>query len=207
MFRRQVLKFRLGCVLSSITVVGTHMLLGTHTLRGEAMHQQWAIRDTCSFVFMHTWGFVFHRASQAHWHWVYSPCVWMGEVRWCSLEKKKSGGQGVLDGILVTWGELLSSFNPPLPRTSFPSSLMCPLPGAHAECSVRRVSTEHPLCVLTKAECPGDKRGRSGLRAHKARGRRGLEEEQGREGAVKGWGGLEGAICCGLNRPTQPPKL
>ncbi|CAB1457105.1 unnamed protein product [Pleuronectes platessa] len=43
-----------------------------------------------------------------------------------------------------------------------------------AECSVRRVSTERPLCVLTKAECPGDKRGRSRLRPHKARGRRGV---------------------------------
>lgn len=59
--------------------------------------------------------------------------------------------------------------------------LPCPLPGAQAECSVRRVSTERPLCVLTKAECPGDKRGRSGLRAHKASGRRGLEEVEGRE--------------------------
>lgn len=86
----------------------------------------------------------------------------------------------ILDGILVTWGELLSSFNPPPQTLSLP--LPCPLPGAQAECSVRRVSTERPLCVLTKAECPGDKRGRSGLRAHKARGRRGVEEEEGREG-------------------------
>lgn len=85
----------------------------------------------------------------------------------------------ILDGILVTWGELLSSFNPPPWTPSLP--LPCPLPGAQAECSVRRVSTERPLCVLTKAECPGDKRGRSGLRAYKARGRRGVEEE-GREG-------------------------
>lgn len=38
------------------------------------------------------------------------------------------------------------------------------------------------MCVLTKAECPGDKRGRSGLRAHKARGRRRVAEEEGREG-------------------------
>lgn len=67
------------------------------------------------------------------------------------------------------------------PAPPFPSPSLCPLPGAQAECSVRRVSTERPLCVLTKAECPGDKRGRSGLRAHKARGRRGVEEE-GREG-------------------------
>lgn len=88
---------------------------------------------------------------------------------------EKIKGKGGLDGILVTWGELLSSLNPPPWTTP-------PLPPSHAhsqaECSVRRVSTEHPLCVLTKAECPGDKRGRSGLRAHKARGRRGLEEEQ-----------------------------
>lgn len=98
---------------------------------------------------------------------------------------KKGRRESLLDGILVTWGELLSSFNPP-PPTSTPGPLSlplpCPLPGAQAECSVRRVSTERPLCVLTKAECPGDKRGRSGLRAHKARGRRGLEEEEGREG-------------------------
>lgn len=78
----------------------------------------------------------------------------------------------VFGGILVTWGELLSSFNLP-PWTPFP---LPPVPTpwcTQAECSVRRVSTERPLCVLTKAECPGDKRGRSGLKAHKARGRRG----------------------------------
>ena len=54
--------------------------------------------------------------------------------------------------------------------------------------------------MLTKAECPGDKRGRSGLRAHKARGRRGEVKEQG-EGRVgrrvEGWcvqgGGVLGA--------------
>lgn len=110
MFRRQVLKFRLGCVLSSITMVGTHMLLGTHTLRGEAVHQQWAISDTCSFVFMHTWGSAFHRASQAHWHWVYSPCVWMGDVRWCSLEKKKKvGGRGYL---MAFWSHGVSCCHP-----------------------------------------------------------------------------------------------
>ena len=104
-------------------------------------------------------------------------------------------GELILDGILVTWGELLSSFNPP-PWTPFPSPSPCPLPGAQAECSVRRVSTERPLCVLTKAECPGDKRGRSGLRAYKARGRRGLEEdeeEEGREGEGGGGGNLLGA--------------
>lgn len=91
------------------------------------------------------------------------------------------------------------------PPPFFPPSSPCPLPGAQAECSVRRVSTEHPLCVLTKAECPGDKRGRSGLRAHKARGRRGLEEVEGR-GRRRGGGGGGGEICWGLNRPTQPPK-
>lgn len=76
--------------------------------------------------------------------------------------------------------------------------LPCPLPGAQAECSVRRVSTEHPLCVLTKAECPGDKRGRSGLRAHKARGRRGLEEEVGREG--------KGGNLLGAKQTRSAPK-
>lgn len=30
MFRAQVLKFRLGCVLSSVKMKGTHMQLGTH---------------------------------------------------------------------------------------------------------------------------------------------------------------------------------
>lgn len=103
----------------------------------------------------------------------------------------------VLGGILVTWGELLSSFNLP-PWTPFP---LPPVPTpwcTQAECSVRRVSTERPLCVLTKAECPGDKRGRSGLKAHKARGRRG--EEGGGDGR------REGTICWRLNTATQPPK-
>lgn len=106
----------------------------------------------------------------------------------------------MLGGILVTWGELLSSFNLP-PWTPFP---LPPVPTpwcTQAECSVRRVSTERPLCVLTKAECPGDKRGRSGLKAHKARGRR--KEEVGRE---VGDGKREGTICWGLNTPTQAPK-
>lgn len=77
--------------------------------------------------------------------------------------------------MMAFWSHGVSCCHPPPPPP-------CPLPGAQAECSVRRVSTERPLCVLTKAECPGDKRGRSGLRAHKARGRRGLKEEEGRAG-------------------------
>lgn len=85
--------------------------------------------------------------------------------------------------MMAFWSHGVSCCHPLtlLPGPPFPSPSPCPLPGAQAECSVRRVSTERPLCVLTKAECPGDKRGRSGLRAHKARGRRGVEEE-GREG-------------------------
>lgn len=86
--------------------------------------------------------------------------------------------EALLDGILVTWGELLSSFNPATPFSP------CPLPGAQAECSVRRVSTEHPLCVLTKAECPGDKRGRSGLRGTQSQG----EERVGKRGGGEGEG-------------------
>lgn len=79
-----------------------------------------------------------------------------------------------------TWSHGASCCHPlTLPLDPFSLPLPCPLPGAQAECSVRRVSTERPLCVLTKAECPGDKRGRSGLRVHKARGRRGVEEEDG----------------------------
>lgn len=48
------------------------------------------------------------------------------------------------------------------------------------------MSTEHPLCVLTKAECPGDKRGRSGLRGAQSQG----EERVGKRGG--GGGGREG---------------
>lgn len=103
---------------------------------------------------------------------------------------------------MAFWSHGASCCHPlTLPPGPLSLPLPCPLPGAQAECSVRRVSTERPLCVLTKAECPGDKRGRSGLRAHKARGRRGLEEEE------EGEGRRGGAICWGLNRPTQPPKL
>lgn len=85
---------------------------------------------------------------------------------------------------MAFWSHGVSSCHP-LTLPPGPLSLPappCPLRGAQAECSVRRVSTERPLCVLTKAECPGDKRGRSGLRAHKARGRRGVEEDEGRGG-------------------------
>lgn len=46
------------------------------------------------------------------------------------------------------------------------------------------MSTEHPLCVLTKAECPGDKRGRSGLRAAQSQG----EERVGKRGGGEGEG-------------------
>lgn len=83
---------------------------------------------------------------------------------------------------MAFWSHGVSCCHPlTLPPVPLRLPLPCPLPGAQAECSVRRASTERPLCVLTKAECPGDKRGRSGLRAHKARGRRRVEEE-GREG-------------------------
>lgn len=88
---------------------------------------------------------------------------------------------------MVFWSHGVSCCHPlTFPPGPLFLSLPCPLPSAQAECSVRRVSTERPLCVLTKAECPGDKRGRSGLKAHKARGRR--REEEG----VKEEGGLEG---------------
>lgn len=63
---------------------------------------------------------------------------------------------------------------------------LCPLPGAQAECSVRRVSTERPLCVLTKAECPGDKRGRSGLRAVQSQGEEKAGGRRVREGQSAG---------------------
>lgn len=46
------------------------------------------------------------------------------------------------------------------------------------------MSTEHPLCVLTKAECPGDKRGRSGLRGAQSQG----EERVGKRGGGEGEG-------------------
>ena len=171
------------------------------------------MRDTCSFVWLGSKLAVF----------CFSPCqpgpagtsftahlyVWvkLGEGLWGKRGRERGLGDGglILDGILVTWGELLSSFHPPYPHSPLDPffSLLpsrAPLPGAQAECSVRRVSTERPLCVLTKAECPGDKRGRSRLRPHKARGRRGV-------GGGGGGGPVRGAICWGLNGPSQPQKL
>lgn len=121
---------------------------------------------------------------------------------WVKLDDglwKGGGGGGWY--LMAFWSHGVSCCHPlTLPPGPLSLPLLCPGRGAQAECSVRRVSTERPLCVLTKAECPGDKRGRSGLRAHKARGRRGAEEDEGREGG--GW-----ANCWGLNRPSQPQKL
>lgn len=72
------------------------------------------------------------------------------------------------------------------------------------------MSTEHPLCVLTKAECPGDKRGRSGLRGAQSQGEERVGKRGGGEGEGKErWRGEavgEGEICWGLNRPTQSPR-
>lgn len=129
------------------------------------------------------------RANRDCWHPFHSTVVYgVGEVRPCWRKEEGvwgrsrggggDAGEALLDGILVTWGELLSSFNPATPFSP------CPLPGAQAECSVRRVSTEHPLCVLTKAECPGDKRGRSGLRGTQSQG----EERVGKGVDVRGKG-------------------
>lgn len=50
----------------------------------------------------------------------------------------------------------------PSPPGSPMAARSCSLPSAQAECSVRSPNTELPLCVLSKAEWPGDKRGRSG---------------------------------------------
>lgn len=131
MFRGQVLKFRLGCVLSGVKMKGTHMrpgTHGTHTVRGEAAHRHSAMRDTCSVVW------------RAHSRFCFSPCqpgplalslqpICM-DVRRCSLKNKGVWGGG-LDGILVTWGELLSSLNPP-PWTTFPPLPPMPTPRQNA---------------------------------------------------------------------------
>lgn len=136
------------------------------------------VRDTCLLVWIELCCAKRALLFTAH----LEPCG----ASYDSFEKKKKTKGGELKlGILVTWSELLSSFNPPTPlhptaathpSFQYPSPSRAHSPGAHAECSVRRVSTERPLCVLTKAECPGDKRGRSGLRAHKSQG----EEKGGR---------------------------
>lgn len=66
-----------------------------------------------------------------------------------------------------------------------PPAWPCSLPNAQAECSVRSLSTELPLCMLSKAEWPGDKRGRSGAQGIQSpgEGRDGGGGERGRSAA------------------------
>lgn len=56
------------------------------------------------------------------------------------------------------------------PSPPVPPARSCSLPSAQAECSVRSPNTELPLCMLSKAEWPGDKRGRSGAQCTQSPG-------------------------------------
>ena len=125
-------------------------------------------------------------------------------VWWCSLKEKKvcvCVGGGV--HLMAFWSHGVSRCHPltlPPGPLSLPS-LPCPLPG-RMQCQ----EGEHwaPIVCANQSGMPGWQKGEEWAQGTQSQG-----EERVGGGAVKGrrGGGGGGAICWGLNRPSQPPKL